>query len=496
MSLYHDKVSRSTKFERAQRVLFPEQLSLIPDAFPKRLFSYIYGHNRVESAHHLKVETPSVVCATDEADQPNNVIAHVEAEPPLIVQQSPFPKQGGTMELRKLKGLEIATDSPIINEGGIWIVPSQSGSKKYTVNLFSQTCTCPDYETNRQKCKHIHAVEFSVQHDLGETLPAEKRIRPTYKQEWHEYNLAQTTEKSRFQELLSSLCQGIEEPEQTKGRPRIPLTDMLFAVVFKVYCGLSSRRTTSDLREAQHRGYLSRAPHFNSVCNYLEAEWLTKYLHALITESSLPLRTVERHFAVDSSGFSTGLFQKWSEVKWGKLRSEYGNLNKKDWLKLHITCGSTTNIVTSCIVTDGHAGDSPQFKALIDKTAENFVMDTVCADKAYSSRANLKLVASKAATPYIDFKDNAKPNPKDGTWTRFYHFYAYNKQWFYEHYHRRSNVESTFSMIKAKFGERLRSKSYQAQVNEALCKVLCHNICCLIQSIYEFGVDPEFWEDD
>jgi hypothetical protein len=187
--------------------------------------------------------------------------------------------------------------------------------------------------------------------------------------------------------------------------------------------------------------------------------------------------------------------QKWSEVKWGKMRSEYGNLNKKDWLKVHLMCGTTTNVVTSCVVTDGHAGDSPQFESLVNQTSENFVMDTVCADKAYSSRANLKLVVSKAAKPYIDFKDNAKANPKDALWTRMYHFYAYNKEWFYEHYHRRSNVETVFSMIKGKFGERLRSKSYQAQVNEALCKVLCHNICCLIQSIYELGIEPTFWNE-
>ena len=40
----------------------------------------------------------------------------------------------------------------------------------------------------------------------------------------------------------------------------------------------------------------------------------------------------------------------------------------------------------------------------------------------------------------------------------------------------------------------LRSKTSQAQVNEALCKVLCHNLCCLIQSMYELGIEPTFWE--
>lgn len=63
-----------------------------------------------------------------------------------------------------------------------------------------------------------------------------------------------------------------------------------------------------------------------------------------------------------------------------------------------------------------------------------------------------------------------------------------------QHYHKRSNVESTFSMIKAKFGERLRSKTRRAQINEALCKVVCHNICSLIQAMHELNLKPKFYQ--
>jgi hypothetical protein len=46
--------------------------------------------------------------------------------------------------------------------------------------------------------------------------------------------------------------------------------------------------------------------------------------------------------------------------------------------------------------------------------------------------------------------------------------------------------------IKAKFGDGVRSKTYISQTNEVLCKVLCHNICCIISSIHEMGIEPEF----
>jgi hypothetical protein len=59
-----------------------------------------------------------------------------------------------------------------------------------------------------------------------------------------------------------------------------------------------------------------------------------------------------------------------------------------------------------------------------------------------------------------------------------------------QHYHTRSNVESAFSAIKRKFGDSLRSKTDVAMVNESLCKILCHNVCCLISAMYEVDIYP------
>ena len=61
-----------------------------------------------------------------------------------------------------------------------------------------------------------------------------------------------------------------------------------------------------------------------------------------------------------------------------------------------------------------------------------------------------------------------------------------------EHYHKRSNVETCFHMIKSKFGDSLKSKDKIAQTNEILAKVLCHNICVVIQEMHELGIKGEF----
>ena len=54
-------------------------------------------------------------------------------------------------------------------------------------------------------------------------------------------------------------------------------------------------------------------------------------------------------------------------------------------------------------------------------------------------------------------------------------------------YHKRSNVETAFSMVTAKFDGRVRCKTPVAQMDEVSAKFLCHNICVVINSMYQLG---------
>ena len=412
------------------------------------------------------------------------------------------------MSIREAKGRDIADKARIVQSGNLWFVPSQTGGRKYQVDATAQTCSCPDFEYTGFKCKHQYAVEFAIQREVKTVIKTKpngatkttvtetvKVTRKTYGQVWPAYNMAQTQEKRLFQYLLHQLCQGVGSPAQHgAGQRRLPLEDMIFAMAFKVYSTVSGRRFMTDMKDAHGKGYTTKLPCYNSIFNYFEDEMLTPYLQMLIEESSLPLRSIESDFAVDSSGLSTCRFVQWANAKY----SEPQLLEKRNWIKLHLICGVKTNVVTAVEITDRYTNDSPMLKPLVDKTAlSGFKMAEVSADKAYLGGANLQTILRHGAMPYIPFKSNSvaqsRYTPKSTLWTRMFHFYSLNQERFMQSYHKRSNVETTFHMIKSKFGDSLRSKTKTAQINEALCKVLCHNICCLIQSMFELGLKPKFW---
>lgn len=399
------------------------------------------------------------------------------------------------MDAREEKGLVIAATSKIEQNKLGWKVPSQSGNGTYIVNLDhgEPFCTCPDYEKRHLPCKHIHAVEYVIQRETkpdGSTVYTQS-VKMTCTQEWSAYNEAQTHEQEHFVALLRDLCNGIEQPEYRFGRPRLPLADVVFGLVYKTYTTMSGRRFMSDLREAEAKELVSKSPSFTSTFRYLENPELTPLLKSLIEQSATPLKSVETDFAVDSSGFASSTYARWYDKKYGKMRSEV------KWIKTHLMCGVKTHVVTSVEATPTQTADAPQLPALVNVTAKTFSVNEVSADKAYSSKKNLNAVMAVNGTPYIPFKSYCTGTQRhgafDGLWQRMWHFYSFNREQFLAHYHKRSNVETTFSMIKGKFGGSVRAKTPIAQVNEVLCKILCHNICVLIQSIYELGLEPTFW---
>ncbi len=358
------------------------------------------------------------------------------------------------------------------------------------------SCPCDDFQLTQKPCKHIHAARFTLErHDGDKAADLDTEAvpkKPTYKQNWPAYNLAQTTEKHRFQELLADLCRGVTAPPKDRskgGKVPLPVADVIFACCFKVYSTVSSRRFGCDLSDAHGKGHLSRPMHTNTINKHLEDAELTPILKALVTQSSLPLKAVEVDFAADSSGFSANRFDRWYDEKYGTYRSEHS------WVKAHVLCGVKTNVIVAAEILDRDAADCPQFGPMVNAAAQHFAVREVSADKAYLSNGNLELVEKCGGTPFIPFKVNSIAGAS-GLWDRMFHYFHFRRDEFLQHYHKRSNVESVFSAIKAKFRDGVRAKNDAAMRNEVFCKFICHNICCVIMEQCVLGIEAEFWHDE
>lgn len=392
---------------------------------------------------------------------------------------------------REKRAVAILAEKDTINkvDDNLFTVKSQTGVGQYRIEHTDNgwKCNCPDYITRGGQCKHILATRYylEIQQETTDGIKTE-RVHLTYKQAWSAYNAAQTQEIELFDQLLKELVSIVSEPEQMMGRPRLPLSDQIFCAVMKTYSQLSSRRAHCLFRRAEEREQVTHAPHFNAVSKTLLKEEITPILCDLIRQSAIPLVGIETEVAVDSTGFRCSTFGAYCKEKHGTKRQH-------NWLKAHICSGIKTNIVTDVVVTDGTAGDSPQFDGLVRRTSEGFTIAEVTADPAYSSRANHDTVGDIGGQAYIPFKSNATGRAGGSVlWKRAYHFFQLHRDEFDAYYHKRSNVESTIGAIKQKFGETLKSKKRVAQENELLCKILAYNITVLIHEMFESGITPDF----
>jgi transposase len=349
-----------------------------------------------------------------------------------------------------------------------YTVKSQFSFGTYVVTLGDRPkCTCPDYMSNRNTCKHIIAVREKLN---------------KYSTHWSDYNLAQTTEGTTFPELLKELVSTIQEPEYKFGRPSAPLSDLVFCAVMKAYLQKSARRSQSALDE-----HLEQTYHFNTVIKTLNREDVTSILIELVRLSASPLAQIEHDFAIDSSGFATTKFNDWCNQKHKLGR-------KHQFVKCHISSGVYSNIVADVIITPESGegtGDVLNFCNLLDGTTGYFDVRQVSADRGYLSNKNYAKAESLGVDPYILFKKNSRASGCKAWNKAFRTLITQSDDWL-SNYHKRSNVELTFGAIKSKFGETLRGKNYTSLANELLCRIIAYNITVLIEMAIKDSVDITF----
>ncbi len=69
---------------------------------------------------------------------------------------APEPGYKHPLSTREQRGLALFREGAVSEHGDLFVV--RGGSRKYTVSLDRETCTCPDFGKRRETCKHLFAV--------------------------------------------------------------------------------------------------------------------------------------------------------------------------------------------------------------------------------------------------------------------------------------------------------------------------------------------------
>lgn len=393
---------------------------------------------------------------------------------------------------RRQRGLAIAALVPIEKQKSGYRVPSQSHRGFYVVNLEGDdgpTCTCagfrpvlsyPDREQWRP-CKHIYAVWMALQR---ETL---RRRGPGQEDGGQRAaEKGQESELRRFEALLRVLCDRIEQACRAgQGRPSLTVSDIAFCAVYKQRQHLSRRGFTADIERMQDVGLVDQVPSDSAISRFLNHTSTTSLLKRLVMISASPLASVEAGFAIDGSGFETQNYRRVYNKKRGREE------RCAEVVRAHVLCGIKTRTAVAAEVSENQQHDSPLFPMLLRTMAGNFDVQELYGDTEYLSGSRFTFMDQGGVRFVIPFRVNTAPTDGNDAWSKACRFFAYKSDEFRAHYGQRSQPETAFHMDGSCTDPAVRSKNLTAQFNEALCKLVHHNVHCLINETCELGIESE-----
>lgn len=122
-------------------------------------------------------------------------------------------------------------------------------------------------------------------------------------------------QKSTVQSLLAGLCEGIVQPPHTgRGRPPLPLADLVYVATMKIYSGMSGRRAMTDIED----GLNGKAPSYNAIFAAMQGPDLTPLLTSMVEGRRRSPRRDRAKLPVDATGFATTTYDRWFDKKWGR----------------------------------------------------------------------------------------------------------------------------------------------------------------------------------
>jgi hypothetical protein len=201
---------------------------------------------------------------------------------------------------------------------------------------------------------------------------------------------------------------------------------------------------------------------------------LSRRLKNLSVELKGKLSKEAVHIVIDSTGLKI-----FGEGEW-KVR-QHGYSKRRDWMKLHLAIDSSNNQIISAALTSNSFKDNQLFGDLVDEIPGE--IEQVSADGAYDSKDCYKKAKERNFRPAFPPRRGSKIN-KHGNNSGAKNLRDENirgvrklgrKGWKKSiNYHQRSLSETAMYRFKTILGDRMSSREFDRQANEAFikCQVL------------------------
>jgi IS5 family transposase len=174
------------------------------------------------------------------------------------------------------------------------------------------------------------------------------------------------------------------------------------------------------------------------------------------------------HLLLDSTGvqiFGPSAWREWQDQHWRQTQ-----LGQQDFRKLHLALDADTQEIVAVEVTDQHEHDKEQVEPLLAQVPG--AIARVTADGNYDFNSTREAIAARGARDVIPPRADAvirpsQPRPERDQAVRRIALLGSRKAWKRESgYHVRSLIETTIYRLKARLGQRLRSREKTRQIQE------------------------------
>ena len=329
------------------------------------------------------------------------------------------------------------------------------------------------------------------------------------RRDWSSYDAAQESEFPEVIWLVGTIvCKASESfrlPPRFDAVGREPYSkrDVARLVLAQQYEGRCNRVSIGLL--SLLRPHLGIAGTFHPTYKTLERAYEDPDVISLLNEAffitQLPVKDLERDFALDGTCHPTTIKQNWETSKDEILRLDESRKRagakerrrrRHEFEKTVLAVGTTFKIIASFARTRSpFSNECPYLRPLLEDVVDLYAMVAkVCVDSGLLSRENCTLIERAGALPRMfPKKDSSIKTRGSPAWRKMMVEFVEDTQAWLREYHSRSIVETVNSTLKRMFVVPLRKRLVERKATELLARIVVYNVRQLVYLEHTRGIE-------